>query len=416
MIEERRLTPTDPQSRVIALDVLRGFAVLGILIMNIQSFALIEALYLNPTAYGDLTGANLWIWALSHIFADQKFMTIFSILFGAGIVLISNRASMKGMGAVSFHYRRIFWLFIIGLIHAYLLWHGDILVPYALCGFMVFILRKTAPRRVFIIGLILLSVSSAIYYLSGLALPYWPEESYQGVLQVWSPPLDLIHQEIRALRGNWFQQMAHRVPASLRFETSVFFFWTFWRVSGLMLMGMALYKWGYLTGEKSKKQYLAVMSVGLGLGIPIILAGIHNNFSANWSLDYSMFKGWQYNYWGSLFAAAGYIALIMLFSQSKILTKLKDSLAAVGRMALTNYLLQTAICTTIFYGHGFGLFQKIERPGQILIVVIIWIIQLIVSPIWLKYFRFGPMEWLWRSFTYFKWQPFKNLSVKGQLV
>lgn len=123
--------PVAPSERIVSLDVLRGFAVLGILIMNIQSYAMPGAAYFNPMAYGDLTGLNKWVWILSHIFADQKFMTLFSILFGAGIVLMTGKVEARGQRSAGLHYRRTFWLFIIGMMHAYLLWHGDILVTYA---------------------------------------------------------------------------------------------------------------------------------------------------------------------------------------------------------------------------------------------------------------------------------------------
>ena len=164
----QKFSPVLPTARIKALDVLRGFAVLGILIMNIQSFAMIETAYINPAAFGDLTGLNKIVWIVSHILADQKFMTIFSILFGAGILMISDKAEQKNLKSAGLHYRRIFWLLIIGLIHAYLLWHGDILVTYALCAFWVFLFRKLSPIKLIIIGLLLVSVASFIYLLAGL--------------------------------------------------------------------------------------------------------------------------------------------------------------------------------------------------------------------------------------------------------
>ena len=138
--------PTQPKERIIALDFLRGFALLGILLMNIQSFAMPFAAYFNPTAYGDLTGVNRWVWIGSHIVADNKFMTIFSILYGAGIVLITQKLEKKGHGSAGLHYRRTFWLLVIGMAHAYLLWYGDILVTYALAALLVYFFRKRSPR------------------------------------------------------------------------------------------------------------------------------------------------------------------------------------------------------------------------------------------------------------------------------
>jgi uncharacterized protein len=131
------------------------------------------------------------------------------------------------------------------------------------------------------------------------------------------------------------------------------------------------------------------------------------DFAENWSLEFSMFYGWQFNYWGSLLVGFGYISAVMLFCLSGLCLRLSNILASVGRMALTNYLLQTLICTTLFYGHGFGLYGRVERIGQILIVLCIWLFQLIFSALWLRSFRFGPAEWLWRSLTYRKFQPFR---------
>ena len=175
-----------------------------------------------------------------------------------------------------------------------------------------------------------------------------------------------------------------------------------------MLVGMALFKWGVLTAQRSNKFYLHSMIVGFVIGFPVVTYGVIENFAADWAMEFSMFLGWQYNYWGSLFVSLGYISLVMLLCKIDQLHKLTKPLAAVGRLALTNYLLQTLICTTIFYGHGFGLFGKLERTGQILILIGVWIFQLIFSSLWLRYFRFGPAEWLWRSLTYLKIQSIRN--------
>jgi uncharacterized protein len=175
-----------------------------------------------------------------------------------------------------------------------------------------------------------------------------------------------------------------------------------------MLVGMALLKWGVVTAQRPPRFYRTMLAAGFVIGVPVVIYGVTRNFAAGWALDYSMFFGFQYNYWGSLFIASAYIGLVMLICQANPLEKFTRPFTAVGRTALSNYLLQTLICTTIFYGHGFGLFGKVERAGQALIVLAIWIVQLIVSPIWLRHFRFGPAEWLWRSLTYWKIQPLRN--------
>ena len=196
-------TPTAPSERIVAMDALRGFAVLGILIMNIQSYSMIEAAYINPAAYGDLTGINRWVSILSHLFADGKFMTIFSMLFGAGVVLMTSKTEAKGRSSVGLHYRRTFWLIVIGMIHAYLLWYGDILTAYGVCALLVFLFRKVSARWLLVLGLVSVSVSSLIYLSFGFSLPYWPAESYQEVLQAWKPTAETISREISSYQGSW---------------------------------------------------------------------------------------------------------------------------------------------------------------------------------------------------------------------
>ena len=238
-------------------------------------------------------------------------------------------------------------------------------------------------------------------------MPYWPPEGIENLATSWAPAPELIEKEILAFKGSWLQQMSRRVPAAMAFQTFIFLMWTGWRAGGLMLIGMAFYKWGILTAEKSKRFYQRMLVVGLLVGLPTVILGVIYNFAANWSLEYSMFLGWQYNYWGSLFVAGGFIAAVMLICKSKPNGRLSLSMAAVGRTALSNYLLQTLICTFIFYGHGLALFTKVERARLILIMFGIWIAQLLVSSLWLKYFRFGPAEWLWRSLTYMQIQPMR---------
>lgn len=402
------ITPISPSERVTSLDVLRGFAVLGILIMNIQSYAMIGPAYINPTAYGDLDGWNKWVWIVSHVFGDQKFMTLFSIMFGAGILMMSSRAEERERSAAGLHYRRIFWLFAIGMVHAYLLWYGDILVTYAVCAILVFLLRKLSPPKLLLTGLLVLAVPSLLYWLFGWSMQFWPPESVEGLRVSWKPGTEAIAKEIAAYQGGWPEQMAQRASSAFWFQTFLFLIFQGWRAGGLMLVGMALLKWGVLTAQRPPRFYRTMLAAGFVIGLPVVIYGVMRNFAAGWSLDYSMFFGWQFNYWGSLFMASAYVGVVMLACQTKPLERFTRPFAAVGRLALSNYLLQTLICTTIFYGHGFGLFGEVERAGQVLIVLAIWVVQLIVSPIWLRYFKFGPAEWLWRSLTYWKIQPMRN--------
>lgn len=399
-------SPTAPAERIVIMDALRGFAVLGILIMNIQSFSMIDAAYLNPAAHGDLTGVNKWVWIFSHLFADQKFMSLFSMLFGAGVILMTAKRDAAGLSAASLHYRRTFWLLVLGLAHAHLIWHGDILVTYALCALGVFLFRKRSPRFLLILGLIVFSVSSALYIYFGLAIPYWPDEMVREFGKYWSPDSEAVSRTTTALLGGFAEQMEYRVPAALSMETLVFLVFLGWRAGGMMLIGMALFKWGVITGRRSPRFYSRLAAAGFLIGLPVIVTGMVRNYSEGWTFEYSMYLGSQFNYWGSLFVALGFVGLCMRVFSIPKMRPVTSALAATGRMAFTNYLLQSIICTTIFYGHGLGLFGRVDRLGQILIVISVCVFEIILSNLWLRRFRFGPAEWLWRSLTYFRFQPF----------
>ncbi len=402
-------TPVRVSERIASIDVLRGFAVLGILVMNIQSFSMIEAAYFNPAASTYFDGLDKWIWVASHLFTDQKFMTLFSMLFGAGIVLMAERVESKCARPVALHYRRTFWLLVIGLSHAYLLWFGDVLVWYALCSFIIYPLRRVRPSRLMALGLCGILIGSVLNAFFGLSLPHMPPEVVaEQFLDSWQPSSDHVAAEIETYRSGFATHLRARVPTALGMHTVVFLAFAFWRAAGNMLIGMALFKWGVFSASRAPSTYRWMVVVGLGVGLPIIALGVARNMSVGWTLGFSRFHGGQFNHWGSMLVAAAYIGLIMLWCQGSLLTSLRSRLAAVGRMALTNYLSQTLICTTLFYGHGLGWFMSVDRLGQIGVVVGVWLLQLIWSPIWLERFRFGPAEWLWRSLTYWKLQPMRR--------
>ncbi len=401
-------TPTDSRTaatsvaqdaRIDSIDVLRGFAQLGILIMNIQLFAMPNAAYFNPTAYGDLNGANLYVWLGSRLLADQKFMTIFSMLFGAGIVLMAARAERSG-DAVRVHYRRMGWLALIGLAHAHLLWAGDILFLYAVCGMLVYPLRRLSPGLLLAAGTATVAVASAVYFVGGASMSYWPEEVQTAFTQEWQPAQPVVDPEVAAYRGGWLDQLPVRSTTALSFETLILLLWGVWRAGGLMLIGMALFKRGVFSASRSRRFYGGLIAAALLFGIALEAYGVVLDFRYGWMATWSFFQGEQFNYWPSIAVSLGYVGLVMLVCQSGALRRATRPFAAVGQMALTNYLLQTVMCTTIFYGHGFGLFGSVDRLGQFGVVVAVWVVQLIASPLWLQRFRFGPAEWVWRSLTY----------------
>lgn len=395
------MRPVEAGGRIASLDVLRGFALLGILVMNVQVFSMPAAAYENPTAWGDLAGVNLGVWVVSEVLFSQKFLTLFSLLFGAGVCLFADRIEARGGRPAVWHYRRMGWLLAFGLAHAYLLWFGDILVPYAVCGCLVYLLRRRAPRTLVVVGFVSLMVTSLLIVLIGAALliPGVPEEAISEIERDWTPDASELDAEIAAY-GGWTEQQPLRTEQALAVHLGMLPFFVIWFCGGLMLIGMALYKWGVLSAAKDDRFYRRLAAIGLLTGMPLVVLGVWWNFSGGWAWQRSMFFGALFNTWGCIPVALGYLGLVMLAVRRDFLPGLQARLAAVGRMAFTNYLLQTVLCTTIFYGHGLGLFASVERYQQLLIVFAVWALQLWLSPIWLRRYSYGPLEWLWRTLTY----------------
>jgi uncharacterized protein len=390
-----------PQSeRIISIDLLRGIAVLGILIMNIQHFSMPQAAYINPTAYGDLNGLNKWVWIGSHMLASEKFMSIFSMLFGAGILLFTERAELKGHNSALLHYRRMGWLLVFGLMHAYLLWTGDILVSYSLCGMLVFLFRNKRPFTLVGIAFAFFLVPILLELYFAWLIPYWPEETMQFTMDSWKPGTATLQHYLDVYRSSWWDQMELRVPGSMFMQTGYFFMESFWQVMALMLLGMALYKWEFFSTGRSSSFYQRTALMGLSGGYMLAGLGVWLNFNYQWTMEFSMFLGSEFNYVGSIGVAMGYSALVMLFSKAPAGSGLKSLLSAVGRMAFSSYILMTLVCTFLFYGHGLGLYGSMERKYQILLVPAIWILITILSTWWLRRFRFGPLERIWRALTY----------------
>ena len=397
--------PVAERDRLISMDVLRGFVLLGIFVMNIQSFSMPMSAYMNPTSYGDLTGANWWVWVVSHVFFDQKFMTIFSLLFGAGVLLMTDRA---GDDAGRLHRRRMGWLVLFGMLHAHLFWYGDILYTYGMCGLAAYFFCHAAPRGLIIAGAALILVGLLLPIGLGSVMP--PEELTKVRDESWQPTADVRERELAAYRGGPLAQATHRSPEALLFQTFYFFLFSFWKVLGLMLVGMALLKLDVFTARRPVAFYATFAAVNLAIGLPLVIYGMWQNFAHGWSVEYSMFLGGGYNYVGSTLVSFGYIGLFMAIVRAGAMKGLTSRLAAVGRMAFSNYILQTIIATTIFYGHGFGLFGSVERTGQVAIVLAVWALQLAISPLWLRHYQFGPLEWTWRSLTYGARQPMRRAS------
>jgi len=384
-------------TRIRSLDVLRGVGVLGMLATHIQLFAFPSLARWNPTAYGDFRGLNWWVWLATSVLADGKFIAIFAMLLGVSIVMQPARVGTLAIPAWRAHVRRMAALLALGLVHAYLLWYGDMLVSLALCGAVVFLARRLSPRWLLVLGGLAFATGSALSF----ALTWSAAQSDPVALAAWraqwTPRPAVIALEIAQYRGGWAEQMAHRVPAALETRTWYFVSHLLWQVTGLMLIGMALFKLGVLSAARSRAFYLRMGALGFGAGMLLIALGLRRSVATGWDLlDFALVSQ-QLHYWGNLFVALGWTALVMLLCQRGWPLR---PVAAAGRMALTNYLLQTVICTTIFYGHGLGLFGRVDRAGQLAIVVGVWAFQMLASSTWLRYFAVGPVEWVTRWLVY----------------
>ena len=402
-----KLKPLEPNQRIESLDVLRGFALLGILVMNIKTFAMIGAAYFFPTSFGDLTGANLFVWWTADLLANRKFMTIFSFLFGAGVVLQGARSEGANQSFAGMYYRRLFWLLLMGLAHAYLLWEGDILVTYALCGVLLYPLRKVRPGRLVALGLVILAVGSALSLAGGLTEHLWETEQLEEFRADWQPSPEVVEAELAAKRGSWLAEIRFRFPHVLEFHLVVIPWYLFWRGLGVMLLGMALFKWGVLQGRRPGLNYLWIV-LGVLVGLPLTALGAFRQFASGWDPVPAFMLDSQFGYWASLPVALGWVGLVHLCLEKGWLRGLAGRLAAIGRTALSNYLLQTILCTTLFYGRGFGLFGSVSRIGQMGVVVGVWFVQLWLAPWWLARFQYGPVEWLWRSLSYWQRQAMRR--------
>jgi len=396
--------PTLGRSRIDSLDVLRGFALMGILIMNIQSFSMPSDAYFSPNVYGNLEGANALIWVLGYIFVDMKFMAMFSMLFGAGVVLMSQHRDAAGAPVVALHYRRMALLLTFGLIHAYVIWHGDILVSYAICGMAVFWVRKWPVRRMLICGAVLIAFGSWIYMLGGISVMASEDfaEQFRSDFEMTAVEIE---EELAAFRGGWMDHLPIRAYEAAGLQTFVLPLMFFWRVSGLMLIGMAMFKSGVLSVQRSTRFYIWMAVLGGGLGIPLSAGGAYWAWLMEFDGAHMFTFGALPNWYGSVGVALMWIALMMLFVRMPILGGVKSVLGAYGRTAFTNYIGQSVLATFVFYGYGLGWFGSLERTGQVGVVAAIWALQLTISPIWLRYFKFGPLEWVWRSGVYKQLQP-----------
>ena len=385
-------------NRIHSIDLLRGFAILGILIMNITNFSQVNIAYMNPTIGAGLEGYNQYFHAFNYIFADTRFMSIFSILFGAGVVLFTRNAEIKGKRAGVLHFKRMFWLLLFGFVHAYFIWSGDILVAYAICGCFIFFLRKKSIRTLLVMSTLLFIIPLTFNLMTYYGMT---SDELESTFAFFHPNPEQIATEIKTMQGSFNEQMTIRLKNAIEFQTFVFLIETFWRTTAMMLLGMILFRKGVLSADKSIKYYKKMILAGFVPGLILSITGLNQAYDFEWSGAYVMNIGANYKLVSGVFMAIGYIGLVMWFFKKGIFKNLQRRLQATGRMAFTNYIGMSLICTLIFNGHGLGFFGTFDRLQQFLVVISVWVLILILSPLVLKKYKFGPLEWMWRKLTYF---------------
>ena len=432
--------PVAVSARIASLDILRGVALLGVLLLNILGFGMASAGYFHPlVGLGKNPELNYAVWGIMNLFFEGSMRGLFSLLFGAGIVLFATgfgTRSGKEKGAF-LHYKRTFFLLLFGMFDSFvLLWTGDILILYAMAGALLYPLRNARPKTLLILSATVLVCTSILFAVSGVfveegrdaaaridadpSAEHSPEERELAALWTGSENQftyneSAIEEELDIRRGSYIEiadYSAKKVIDSLLFFTPVYMLWD---CVGMMLLGMGLYRMGVLSAQRSKKNYLQLAIGGFALGLAEngfeLFQAIDSDFDAIVVSGY--FQG-TYQL-GRVAMSMGWLGLIMLFCQGEIWSGLKNRLAAVGRMALSNYLLHSLICLVLFTGAGFGLIGVFERWELYVIVLLIWMVQLALSPWWLKRYSFGPAEWLWRSLTYGsmqKWRIKDEASLK----
>jgi uncharacterized protein len=434
--EQSALAPVRFEERISALDTVRGFALLGILVMNINQFALPYSAYSNPAPAGGATGWNLFVWVVTEILADGKMRAIFSLAFGASVLLLVERLSRKGAGvdAADIHYRRMLWLLLFGMIHAYLIWFGDILFPYAMMGLLLFPLRKLSARALLITAGIMILVMTAdlvrIYFhqkneqreyaqiladeKAGKELSTDQKDTkkdWEDTLKEFSPAPDDLKKEIDAHRGSYFQLLGFRSQQVFALHSIPIYLPILFDYLAMMLCGMAFLKLGILTAARSVRFYVWMALLSFAVGLPAHAWAVWWFWKHQFSIESLGLFGIAYEI--GRITAFGYISVLLLVMKLNLWKPATDRLAAVGRMAFSNYILTSVICSILFNGYGFGLFGKLQRYQLYGVVLFVWSVILVVSPIWLRHFRFGPLEWLWRSLTYWKKQPFR---IRGQVA
>lgn len=425
--------PVRAAERIQALDATRGIAVLGILLMNIWAFAGPQAFFDYPVAVAAWGGAPLATWAVVHTLFEGSQRALFSMLFGAGMVMMVSRLETGGPGAPAgrIYYRRIGLLIAIGLFDSFVLvWPADILLTYGLCGLALFPLRRLRVPVLLTLAVVVFGAQA------GLRTANWrgdieARQTYRNFIaqqipkeqldpasarqvEAWEKALERARPDVNSPRareamrimrsGRFTEFYVERLKTSLVLQTVVLVNSWLLDALGAMLLGMALFRAGFLTLSVPPRRYLLLAALGYGVGLPLsvwetstlITTDFDALLHARHLIHYDVRR---------IAISLGHLGSILWLCQAAPGAWLVERLAVVGRMALSNYLGQSIICGLIFYSVGLGLYGRFTGWYLYVVVVLVWALQLTFSSWWLARFRFGPAEWLWRSLTYGRRQP-----------
>lgn len=429
------LAPTGGDERIGMLDTTRGIAVLGILMMNITGFGLPYA-YDDPTVWGNESAADLAVWRIMALCFEGTMRGLFTLLFGASALLFLQRQAARApdLRPETLYVRRTLWLIVFGLLNGYvLLWSGDVLFYYGVAGLIVFVFRNLPPR-----ALLLLAIAFMILQTT-ITVSEWSDyrdtqaraEAAIARRNAGQAPTDgdqealddfaAVQSELRPEHENLQAAVAdirHSYASAFRLVSSdtwymqseLFFRHGLVECVGMMLLGMALLKLGVLSGASATRVYLAMIAVGYASGFSVNLSEVRQLEAARFAPEVLMRTLMTYDL-GRVPMTLGHLGVIALICRIQWLSGATRALADVGRMALTNYLSQSLLCLLVFTGAGLAWYGQLTRHELYYVVIAIWAMQLVWSPLWLRYFRHGPTEWLWRSLTYCRWQPLRRTSL-----
>jgi len=410
---------TEPvvSARLQSLDLVRGVAVLGILLLNIVSFGMPEPAYYNPHAYGGAHGVDLAAYLINFVLFDGKMRGLFSFLFGASMLLVIERAEANGRNPAAVHFIRMGWLLVFGLAHLWLVWRGDILTHYALVGMFAFTLRGMRPAQMVPLAVMLVVANTLIFATLPMMVVDLQHPAanaaeaadngrqLRGLVSGFGvpAPADIVH-ELALYRGDYAGIVRARF-AELAFSPLSVLGLFGCETLAYMLFGMAAFRTGMLTGAWPRRRYLHWLLVCWGMALPAYVALAIYLVRADFSLFAVTLAVMALATPIRPLMIAGWACLILLLARSG--GALTTRLAAAGRMAFTNYLATSLLCAAVFNGYGLGWFGYLSRWQLYLVVLAVWVLIMLWSKPWLDHFRYGPFEWLWRSLARGRLQPMR---------